>query len=189
MVSGQSISDHLDVDHLEATDGYFVVKWTGRPYPLQEEALVEHCEYPMKAGTLVCKAICWDRVSYAEGWYEPPLDRPRHRPEERLFYLQHVIHADIPMCPYDPYRASCQPPQDAYIRPHNLTDANRRKMKQIDEHTMNYIAFEKDIRDKYKPLPCEYEDDETEMKRLEKERGERQKVEQVWDDTDWEGLL
>ena len=57
----------IDTDHQEATDGYYVVKWTGMPYPLQEEALVEHCEYPMKPGTLVCKAMCWDRVSYAKG--------------------------------------------------------------------------------------------------------------------------
>jgi hypothetical protein len=176
----------IDTDDQEATDGYFVVKWTGKPYPLQEEALVEHCEYPMKPGTLVCKGICWDRVSYAKGWYEPPLDTEEYRPQERLFYLRQVIHADIPVCAYNPSSASSKPGRHAYLRPHNQTTANRMKLKQIDEHTMNYIDFEKDMRSRYEMLPCVYEDEEAEMERMEEER---EKVQPIWDEDDFEGLL
>jgi hypothetical protein len=88
----------INADGEDAPDGFYLVQWKGKPYTLQAPTKVECCgdgdrsgaaEIP--AGTLVCKAIYWDRIGQAPGWYEPPLSSPSKPATTYLFWLNHVL--------------------------------------------------------------------------------------------------
>ena len=75
-------------------EGYWLVRWTGPPHQLTEDAFVEGGSVIMPIGTWVCEAEWYRRIPYAPGWYErhkcakqarreTPLSHPTGRQNKR----------------------------------------------------------------------------------------------------------
>ena len=65
-------------------DGYWLVQWSGDPYPIQREMEVEGCG-KMPVGTLVCKGIYFNRIDRSPHWYQR-----QSPPTKYLFRVQQV---------------------------------------------------------------------------------------------------
>ena len=86
----------------KAPEGYYVVKWTGEPFALEEPATVEG--FPagkMDVGTVVCEGQYMYRVMGAPLWYQTLQSAKEDKgmrgydQEKRLFRVQFVLDPDI----------------------------------------------------------------------------------------------
>jgi hypothetical protein len=82
----------IDTDDPDAPDGVYLVCWATKPYPLQEDTVVEGCVEPLERGTLVARAKYLYPVQRARGWYEK--DNHDHSPT-KVFWLRHVLDPDL----------------------------------------------------------------------------------------------
>ena len=99
-----------------APEGYYIVKWTGEPYVLQEPAMVEGFNAgPMQEGTLVCEGEYFHRVPGAPRWYQSNKsfhqDRSMRLEETKLFRVQWVLDPDIAMENHRKANAATRVPQ------------------------------------------------------------------------------
>jgi hypothetical protein len=146
----------INADEEDAPDGFYLVQWKGKPYILQAPAKVECCgvgdgengSHEMPAGTLVCKAIYYDKIGQAPGWYEPPLSSPSKPPKTYLFWLNHVLCGDIQL---ESGSLTKKPGRGALISNHNKLTPY--KLKLVNKHWMNELKFEKTVREKLEHVP------------------------------------
>jgi hypothetical protein len=141
-----------------------MVQWKGKPYTLQAPAKVECCgdgdtgAPEMPAGTLVCKAIYWDRIGQAPGWYEHPLSSPSKPPTTYLFWLNHVLCGNIQL---KSGSITKKPGRGALIS--NVNKLAPYKLKLVNKQWMDELKFENAVREKVEHVPVVVVDEEVEV--------------------------
>ena len=104
----------------DAPEGFYLVRWTGEPYTLQERTVV-HGVGELDAGYLVCEGYYYDRIAQATRWYEPPDFSPSNPPDKKLFWVQHVLEGDL--------EVKHAQPSGTFVPAHNLISHHNRRQK------------------------------------------------------------
>lgn len=78
----------------EATDGYYLIKWIGDPYTLQEDTYVEgYKKGKLPAGSTVCRGVYFFEVAGARKWYcPPPIVTDNHK---KIFPIRYVVNTNV----------------------------------------------------------------------------------------------
>jgi len=128
----------------EETDGYYLIRWRGEPYALQSPQMVEGADLEeMPVGTIVCEGQYCDRLAGNPNWYHHD-----YRAPTRLFRLQYMLAADIPMEPYD--RNMEDPPKlkRSKLEPWQIHPTMAEKnIKRVPEAALASLLEEKEARD------------------------------------------
>jgi hypothetical protein len=85
----------IDTDH--AQDGYYLIRWVGEPYALDEPTKVEGCPQPMPKGTMVCNGKYLTRLTRSPHWFYQDDDAETH-----IFRLQYIVAPDITTLTWEP---------------------------------------------------------------------------------------
>ena len=117
----------------DKTDGYYLVKWCGIPYTLQESVVNRSFSDNdiMEPGEMVCKAIYYNPVQLEDMKYWYVLSK-----YEALIPLQQVLRTDIKM---HPISADNKPNGKG---PKTMRNLKRRKVVKIDESDVEEIGEE-----------------------------------------------
>ena len=68
----------------DALEQYYLVRWTGLPFTLQEETALWGYDEPAGAGAEVCEAIVQERLHSCPGWWQTPQSHPGKSIKVRL---------------------------------------------------------------------------------------------------------
>ena len=154
----------------DAPDGFYVVRWTGEPFTLQEPAAVEGCSDKMPAGTWVCRGRYLDPVKRNRFWY---LEVPTQ--EKLLMRLKYVVHPDIQMEPF----------VDPTNKPPNMTglSATHREhaselLKRVPEEAQQLIQLEKEKRNDLDYVELHWKQNDQEESSDEQDEEEEQEQEE-----------
>jgi hypothetical protein len=141
-----------DNDKEGAPDGYYLVRFTGIPFVLQEPSPVEGWNgRDMPAGTTVVEGWYWNQVPQSPHWFqEGEWEDPK-----LLFRVQYVLDPNIEMGAYH----QC----DGNLPVTNSLTAEQRrraptKCKKVPDSVVEDIRLEKKRRDKLDHVELEFED-------------------------------
>ena len=87
----------------EGVNGYYIVRWTGEPYILQERVVFTEYEPPMilEPGELVCDAEYLNAVGNSKYWYTHPVDEEGKRVSlKTTVRLIHIVAPDLELHPF-----------------------------------------------------------------------------------------
>ncbi|MGL5934056.1 MAG: hypothetical protein ACRCZI_00385, partial [Cetobacterium sp.] len=133
----------MDTTDPAAKEGYYLIKWTSKPYQLQRPARVQGCEATMPAATWVCDGRYLDRLDRSPHWYHY---NPRARVDK--FRLQFIVACDIQMEAYDPDNGVAPPASGLSSLTRRALDSARTTLMRVPEEMQQKIAEEKVLRDK-----------------------------------------